>query len=167
VHQGKVPPPPPGPIKISNTTLPEACSHELMRHWTKGIQLDVKKANRQIKALKKSLNMPSAKGLLVLCNSGNPFLTPHMIFFGLDHMLKDHYSSIEWILYMTHNLPVHSASNPAGMDLLVPIKRPGYDDIPAELSTAILDAWLAHISAHKIVAEVQTSDANFLFDAKH
>lgn len=167
VKQGKVPVQKGTRIRLNTRDLPEACAHELIRHLTKRPAAHVQKANRQIERLKEALGMPDAKGIMVLCNSGNAFLPPDVMLYGLRHILQgDIYSSVHWLIYMTHNLPVKLHGMLAPADLFIPLVRDGGTPMPQELYDRIHSAWMRYVSAGTVLLEYGARPAD-LFDVRH
>jgi hypothetical protein len=64
---------------INSADAPVEMGFELMRTLADPIRTAVTKANRQIREVKGSLDMPEAHGVLLLCNAGATTLTPAVI----------------------------------------------------------------------------------------
>ena len=165
-RQGKVPPQA-NPIMIDTSRIPPECAREFLLRITRRVKADVTKSNRQIKRLKQTLDMPTAKGLLVLCNSGNAFLPPDVLLYGLHHALGRDHSSINWLIYMTHGLQVQLPGMPEPGDLFTQPVREGYDPMPDELFNRVGDAWMSYISRGTVVRVYDGGDHARLFDVKH
>lgn len=167
VRQKKVPPQS-GTIKINTADLPEECAREFVSAVTKRIKSRVDKSNSQIKTLKRVLNMPDAKGLLVLCNSGNALLSPETVFWRLCQTLRGpHHSSIDWLIYMTHGLPVQLDGMPEPADLFAQPVRKGFEKMPVDLFRRIEDAWMKHMTKQGPVRVYEGVDPKRLVGAKH
>ena len=163
VADGRVPAPKSEKIKINTADLPPDCAHEFLRRISRRVKKDVTSGNRQIRDLKGRLNMHSANGLLVLCNTGNAFLQPDVILYELHHALSDRHTSINWLLYFTCGLPIQrQGQQPA--EIFAFAQREGYDNIPAALATRIKNAWLDCIACTQVE---RPNDHSILFDAKH
>lgn len=165
-RQGKVPPQA-GPIKIETSKIPEECAREFLLHITRRVKANVSKSNRQIRQLKQTLGMPTAKGLLVLCNSGNAFLQPDVLLYGLHHALGRDHSSIDYLIYLTYELPVQTPGMPEPGDLFTQPTREGYDPMPKELFRRIGDAWWSYLSRGTVIRVYDGGDHTRLFDVKH
>ena len=63
-------PPMYGTVQLELRKLPEICQREWVGVMEKPIKRVLEDANKQIKATKQFLNMPSAKGVLLLVNEG-------------------------------------------------------------------------------------------------
>ena len=165
-RQGKVPPKS-GTIKIDTSKIPEECAREFLLHITRRIKANVKKSNRQIRQLKQTLGMPTAKGLLVLCNSGNAFLQPDVLLYGLHHALGRDFSSIDYLLYLTYELPVRIPGMAEPADLFTQPTRQGYDPMPTELFDRMNDAWWSYLSKGTAIRVYDGGDYTRLFNVKH
>lgn len=156
-----------GVIKISTADLPQDCAREFMFYITRRIKSVVRKGNKQIRVLKSNLNMPDAKGLLVLCNSGNAFLRPDVVFWGLHHALGQRHSSIDWVIYMTCGLPVQLPGLPEPVDLFTQPTRQGYEAMPSELFSRIKDAWMSYVAGDGYTRAYIGNDPNILRGVEH
>ncbi|MGH6888448.1 MAG: hypothetical protein ACREHF_04520 [Rhizomicrobium sp.] len=157
-------------LKLDTSKLPEACSHELLRLATRPAKQHAESANAQIKGLKQTLGMQDAKGLLVLCNTGNPFLAPEIIGYGLHHAMPHaRYRSIDWMIFMTHKLPVRVSGVSEPADVFARVLRDGFPPMPSDLFGGISAAWF-HYLAKKTGEPVKayaSDDPDGLFDVKH
>lgn len=115
--QGLVPTLPAGRQKIDSKTLPEKCQKQWMNVLKLPLKGAVEKANKQIKQTKSHLDLPDARGLLLLVNDGNYSYELDVVAYLTSHLLKPRfdssgqpksarYKSIDTILYMTMNMPV-------------------------------------------------------------
>ena len=115
--QGLVPPIPAGRQKVDSKTLPEKCQIQWMNVLKRPLKEAVEKANKQIKQTKSHLDLPDARGLLLLVNDGNYTYELDVVAYLTSHLLKPRfdssgnpksarYKSIDTILYMTMNMPV-------------------------------------------------------------
>ena len=77
----------------------------------------VEKANKQIKQTKSHLDLPDARGLLLLVNDGNYSYELDVVAYLASHLLKPRfdssgqprsaqYKSVDTMIYMTINMPV-------------------------------------------------------------
>lgn len=165
-REGKVPPAPVGQnFEINTANLPEDCGHEFTRWTMKPVKRHAEKANRQIKDLKDTFNLPNARGLFVLCNSGVSYFTPHMIFYELHHVLSGQiYRTIDWIIYMTDGLPVKLPELSEPADMICPPHALGRKKMPKEFFNRIVEAWFDHRGVQTIHFQ---PDHTILFEAKH
>ena len=111
--------------------------------------------------------MPSAKGLLVLCNTGNGFLQPDVIAYGLHHILGQNHKSIDWMIYMTYGLPVQISGMPEPGDLFTQPTRQGFQPMPSDFFDKISETWMKYISHGTVVREYIGIDHRALFGVEH
>lgn len=135
-----------GQVAINTSDVPEALAFELLRTLAGPIRTGVTKANKQIRELKRSLGMPEAHGVLVLCNAGATTLTPHFVMHALHHALGNRHSSIDSLIYLTHGVPVQLPGLPEPTEFFATLTREGGKRLPAELGQRIQDAWMRHQS---------------------
>jgi len=84
--------------------LPLRCQNDLFKLTGRQIIGHIDKANGQIKETKKSLEIPDAKGLLLLVNDGNYLLEHGLALQFIARRLKPAYTSIDKFVYFTVNL---------------------------------------------------------------
>lgn len=90
---------------LDTSKLPEECAQEFYGLLRSPFENSVlKKANKQIRETKVALNLPNAKGLLLLANEGNLTFDPGVTFYLLDHALRGQYSNIDHVIFFTANL---------------------------------------------------------------
>jgi hypothetical protein len=90
--------------------LPAPCRRDWINLMKTPLKRVVEEANKQIKRTKRELDLPTARGLLLLVNEGNYSQTPEQTMFLLHTILagtkKDGsplFSSIHWIVYFSVN----------------------------------------------------------------
>lgn len=111
--------------------LPEPCAKDLMQAARKTIDGVIHHADKQLRETKKLLNMPDARGLLLLCNDGNYFLQ-HMQFMSLitDVLLNKYMKSdIDGFIYFTVNQASYSKDIGRDNHLWFPMYREDGDKI--------------------------------------
>ena len=105
-----------------------------------------KKANAQIKGIKRCLNVSNAKGLLLLANDGDHMFPPTMMAHLLARSMKEQHRSIHSAVYFSVNefVTVPDVSLPAlfWVDGLLPNRDP----VPATLRELLQRSWMAHHS---------------------
>lgn len=78
-----------GTTRVDLRRLPPVCQEEALRVMGKPLQDKVlATANQQIRETKKLLNMPKAKGLLMVASDGNRDLLPNDVWFFLTRLLQ-------------------------------------------------------------------------------
>ena len=98
-----------GTARIDMARLPPVCQQEWLNLLGRPVQKNVLgAANTQIRETKQLLNVPDAKGVLLVASDGNLDLTPHTIHYLLSRLLmKKHpdgsqqYSQIDGIAYFS------------------------------------------------------------------
>lgn len=103
-----------GTRKVRIDLLPDECRREIVLPFKRKLEVCVKKAARQIKETKARLNVPHARGLLILVNDASTFLRPDLAFFFLHHILNGQYSSIDQVVYCSINMLVEAPCVPDG-----------------------------------------------------
>lgn len=136
---------------ISSADVPPEMALELVRTLADPIRRAVTKANRQIREVKASLNMPGAHGVLLLCNAGATTLTPHVIVNALHHALANRHSSINSAIFMTHGVPVHVPSVPRPVEVFSFVKRLGYEPLSENFRIRIQNAWMQNQARKKTI----------------
>lgn len=151
-------------IKFKLKDLPPKCARELVDPIKRRLEANtLRKANRQIKALRKNLNALHAKGLLILVNEGDYTYTPEMMCHLLARSLKAQYNSINSVIYFSVNEPVlvPGMSEPAlfWANLLLPDREPA----PSELLDHLQASWMSHYSGlfpHQVIPEFEIEPAH-------
>ncbi len=141
---GKVPDPIFGTIKIDTKKLPEDCAIEWLNVLTRGVGRVIGKANQQIKQTKASLSMPDAKGLFVICNSGAATLKPDVLLWRLARELEDGHPDIDWLLYLTYDLPIQFPDVPVPANVFGQPVRTGREPMPRDFYYRLNDAWMSN-----------------------
>jgi hypothetical protein len=150
---------------INSADVPWEMGFELTRTLADPIRTAVTKANRQIRRVKASLDMPEAHGVLLLCNAGATTLTPHMILHALHHALGYRHSSINSAIFMTHGVPANVPGVPEPVEVFVPASRPSHEPLPTAFSEKIRDAWLQFQARTQPVRFYSVPDGNILSNA--
>jgi len=115
---------------LGQIKFPQKCYSDLVNSCIKTIDRAIYKANKQIEASKKTFSLPTAKGLVLLCNDGNYFLE-HAVLIGLiANLMHRKYleSDIDGFVYFT----INQVSKMPGSELDWTLWTPSYrerDDI--------------------------------------
>ena len=156
-----------GQVSLSTADVPPEMGFELARTLADPIRTAVTKANRQIRDVKTSLNMPDAHGILVLCNAGATTLKPDLILHALHHALGHRHSSINSAIFLTHGVPVHVPNIPEPVEVFGFVSRENYAPLPEAFASKVQDAWMRHQSRKKPVKVYHGSDPRALYDASN
>jgi hypothetical protein len=148
VRQGLLPQTPQTRITLNLRDIPLRCAREFLDPIKRRLDVNVfKKANAQIKGIKKNLNAPDAKGLLLLVNDGDYMFPPGMMAHLLARSMKEQHRSIHSVIYLSVNefVAVPDVSLPAlfWVDGLLPNRDP----VSSSLRELLQQAWLAHYSS--------------------
>lgn len=88
---------------INLADLPKDCTDDVTNLIKKRLESSLKDANEQIKATRRSLDAPDARGLLFLVNDGNFGLHPGLVQNALSRSLHK-YSGINTVIHFTANM---------------------------------------------------------------
>lgn len=139
-----------GTVQIALRSLPESCRREWVGMMEKPIKRVVESANRQIKATKQFLNMPTAKGVLLLANEGVS-LPPPQLMYLVHAVLKSRkedgnpmFSSIDWIALFSVNRPMRLTSEQRDSHYWLPAYREIADPKAANFLEQLRDSWTTH-----------------------
>jgi hypothetical protein len=159
-----------GTVRMSTEGFPEDFRREIASLYSAPIGRVIRKADRQIGATKRLLNMKNASGLLLLVNDGNTALDPsHVCWIVGEHLRDGVNSNIHHVIFFTVNMSVDVPDRrafitgiPDDMDLNVwySAGRRGLSSIDINLEPSIREAWFSHLS--KIlgrVAEVEPDES--------
>jgi len=157
-----------GEVTIDTSGVPEKMAFELLRTLSGPIRAGVTKSNKQIRELKKSLGMPKAHGVLVMCNAGATTLTPHFVMHALHHALGKRHSSINSLIYLTYGVPVKMPRLPEPVEFFATLTREGGEPLPPGLGRRIQDAWMRHQSRNGGLVKVyQKQDIEMIYEGKN
>jgi hypothetical protein len=147
VRQGLLPRTAETKITLNLRDIPLRCAREFLDPVKRRLEVNVfKKANAQIKGIKRHLNAPNAKGLLLLVNDGDYMFPPGMMAHLLARSMKERHKSIHSVVYFSVNelVNVPDVSLPAlfWVDGLLPNRDP----VPTTLRETLQKSWMAHHS---------------------
>lgn len=106
IRRGLIPKPTTPRATINMLTVPQECQYAFRSMLGKFLEDNqLKKANRQIKALKERLGLPGATGVLFLVVEATEAYRPEILGWLLHHLLKEKYSSIGSVIVLNHKMP--------------------------------------------------------------
>jgi len=106
IKDGLIPRPKSHRFTLDMSRVPKVCRYEVRSMLAKFLEDNqLKKANRQIKALKERLALPNAIGVLLLVVEATESYRPEVLGELLHHLLKEKYSSIGSVIVVNHKLP--------------------------------------------------------------
>jgi hypothetical protein len=147
VREGLLPQTAQATTTLNLRDIPLKCAREFLNPVKRRLEVNVlKKANAQIKSIKKHLNAPNAKGLLLLVNDGDYMFPPTMMAHLLARSMKGQHRSIHSVIYFSVNefVTIPDVHLPAlfWVDGLLPNRDP----VPARLRQLLQESWMAHHS---------------------
>jgi len=147
VIRGLVPKPKSDRLVFSTTTLPAACSGELLDLLKRKFESNVmSRANRQIKETKQYLNRPLAKGLLIVANDANSLCPPGVFAHLVARLAKRQHSSINSVIFFSANFPAHMDGMRNRVTFWVDGILRDREPVPETLRVALQNAWSAQYS---------------------
>jgi len=105
-----------GNVNLDLRKLPPVCQEQWLRVIEKPLRkTTVEAANKQIRDTKKSLDIPRAKGLLLLASDGNQSLQPYDVLYFINRTFQkrtaagdSQFSSIHGVCYFSLNMQVNN-----------------------------------------------------------
>lgn len=141
-------PPAYSPGSIDTSTLPTECAVELIGLFKSQLTNSyIKKANRQIRETKEHLELPDARGVLLLANDGNFAFDPAFMFNVLHHSLHKTFHSIDAVIYFTANLMVTTPRSPNGALFWAHVAIQGRPKIEAAFESRLRSSWLSVVES--------------------
>lgn len=141
-----------GDVTINLQTVPEPCQREWLELLKRPIKRVLEKANSQIKATKRVLNLPSAKGVLLIANEG--ILLPPQELMNLVHRILSSrkpdktspiFSSIDWVVLFSVNRPMMFTPEQRESHYWMSIPRDGdCDSAMRDFLGAFRNGWFTH-----------------------
>lgn len=131
------------PEEIVLNKLPQQCARELVSLASVPLKGVIKKANRQIRQTKRSLDLPCYKGLLLLANDGNFALPANTLFQLVGGILSGGYSSISCFVLFSVNMVAQVPGADIPCMVWMPSFRPQSEPIPAETMQSLRDGWVS------------------------
>lgn len=136
-----------GTVRVESKTLPLDIQWELARIYSEPVRRVIKKANRQIRDTKKFLNLPDAKGLVIVVNEANRELQPEHFAFAAHQSLGDDYSAIHGVSLLTINVETTKSDIPSRLHLWIDYIR----DKPSEIDQLFMERfrkdWTEHYAS--------------------
>lgn len=110
--------------------LPKECYIDLLKACEKTIDRVLHKANKQIKESKKTFSLPTAKGLVLLCNDGNYFVQNDTFIGIIANLMSRKYmdSDIDGFVYFTINQTSRMSGSDLDWSLWCPLYRQENDE---------------------------------------
>lgn len=139
-------------------SLPEECGQEMLRLARRTVEDRVRSADRQISETKLFLNVPQAKGLLLLANDGNySFESANIMYLtGQILMARGERSSIDGFVYLTVNMPATIPESERSWMVWTPAYKAPLNEGLAQFVDKLGAQW-ASFYASKLGAELKGS----------
>jgi hypothetical protein len=143
-----------GEMVTSTAGRSEAFARKIAALYEKPIKGLVEKANRQIRETVKALNLPEAKGLLIVANNSHSALDPGHANYLLQRVLqRQTYSSINTVIYMSAGQRVALPDVETPVDVLMEIRRDTQPPVACEFIAKFRAVWYQCLSMHRGIAE--------------
>lgn len=134
-----------GSFIISNQ-LPRGLQWELAKIHAKPIRRKIHKANTQIKLTRSLLNLPQAKGLVLLANEADRSMPPEHLTFAVHQSLIHDFSGIDHVVVLTANLAVLSSRIPSRLRLWLDYRRDNKDHFNPDFLRRLRSDWSHFLS---------------------
>jgi hypothetical protein len=161
VAEGKMPPAS-GRIKLNPANLPADCSKEMISLFREPFASRIRKANRQIKATKKALNIENAVGILIIAQDGDYSMAPKDVLSLVARCMNSEiFSNINSVIYINANAPLTRPDDTTDNLIWAEVFRDKIRTAPDTLLRSLSDAWwnqLATAAGGPISARKETSD---------
>jgi hypothetical protein len=151
-RRGFIPPIFDGEAEIGLRSLPEICRREWVGLLEKPIKRVLEGANKQIKATKQFLNLPTAKGVLLLANEGVSLVPPelmylvHQVFRSRKEDNTPVFSSIDWVVLFSVNRPMRLTNEQRETHYWLPVYREVSNPKPAKFLEKLSESWGLHLA---------------------
>jgi hypothetical protein len=139
-----------GTMQIGLRSVPEICRREWVGLMEKPVKRVLEGANQQVKATKQFLNLPTAKGVLLLANEGVS-LPPSELMYLVHQVLKSRkedstpvFSSIDWIVLFSVNRPMRLAKEARDSHYWLPAYRELSDPEAESFLERLRECWIQH-----------------------
>ena len=134
-------------LTLNLRDIPTTCAREFLDPIKRRLEVNTfKKANAQIKALRKHLDTPNARGLLLLVNDGDYAFPPGMMCHLLARSMKSQHSSINSVIYFSVNEPVTVPGVMQHALFWIDAVLPNRESVDKKLREEIRSAWMSHHS---------------------
>ena len=139
-----------GEVLTSTVGRSEAFARKIAALYEKPIKAIVEKANRQIRDTVQALNVPGAKGLLIVANNKHSALDPSHAHYLLQRVLKRQtYSSINSVVYMSAGQQVALPGVAFPVDVFVEIRREARSPVSPEFVAKFRSIWYRCLSVER------------------
>lgn len=169
IQRGFIPDPGPGRHILETKGTPLQFQREVYAVISRSIIRRLSKANKQIKETKARLNLPEARGLLLLCNDGNFRLEPAQWVHAVRVALGNDFSSINSVVQFTVNMLSTTPTMGQHANLWMSGVRPGIKPVPEDFIHRLGEGWARHVGQlHNMpVTWNQTLDAKDIESLKY
>lgn len=133
-----------GKARIQTAALPADCQREFFQILRKPVHGAIEKANRQIRETKANLNLPDAKGLLLLANDGCWSIETEAMLYLADISLGNRFTSINSVVYFTVNMPARMPGVDRDVLVWVPAARKDVRPVDKDFLGQLQKGWSAY-----------------------
>ncbi len=145
IKRGFIPDPGPGRHVLGSNGTPIEFQREVYAVVARSIKRRLAKANKQIKQTKARLNLPNARGLVLLCNDGNFQLEPAQWVHAVRVALGNDFSSINSVVQFTVNMLSTTPKMGQHTNLWMSGERPGIAPVAEDFTHRLGEGWAKHI----------------------
>jgi len=160
--------------------LPDALYRDISKLYGRPVKYQIERANKQIKAIKETLNLADYKGLVLIGSDGNYFLQPRHVRYFISNVLNNEllYKSINTAIYFTANVVTTRPGDPTFTRLWINLYRDKthFENVPLSFLKRLYEGWvgffknvtgldravLSEMNAEGITEEDQLDNTNFL-----
>lgn len=153
---------------INSKDLPERCQRDVIKIFKKPLHNIITKANHQIKQTKEKLNVPNAKGVLLLANDGNYSLESDAILQLVTSLIRVQFSGINYVAYFTVNMPARLRTMDGHIYLWAMAHGEKETEVSYEFLNRLGDAWKERLDdltgyTHKAIDAPKEVSEHILF----
>jgi hypothetical protein len=117
--------------------------------YSRPVEGQLKKANRQIRETKQHFGMKSTKGLLLIANDGNLALPPLALMHILFKAINSKFHSINTFVFFTVNLFSRVSETRKPTLLWFGGSRGNSDDVPEQFTKILGETWAAYLENYQ------------------
>lgn len=141
---------------IDSRILPDKCQKDLQKIAKNYLETIVKKANLQIRETKARLNLPNAKGVLLLANDGNYSLETESVLILVTSIIRYQFTNVNYVAYFTVNMQAELRTLEGDIYVWAMAHGEKEKEYSYEFLHKLGDAWIEHVNKvtgikHKVI----------------
>ncbi|MDB5985167.1 MAG: hypothetical protein JWR16_220 [Nevskia sp.] len=143
-----------GEVLTTTAGRSEAFARKIAALYEKPIKRMVEKANRQIKDTVAALNVPMARGLLIIANNRHSAIDPAHAHYLLQRVLRRQtYGSINAVVYMSAGQKVTLPGAQHPVDVFFELRRDRLPPVQPDFITKFREVWYRCLSQERGIDE--------------